>query len=244
MEARTKLHFARYEFKYLLPLALRREVESELRYFVDYDPFVASCENHRYFVRSLYFDDPSCSAFYDKVDGLLSRSKFRLRTYTNELNEDVPRFLEIKGRHNNLVYKHRTPLAGSRHDNDSDIDKLILSQAENSKVKDQFEYALYRKALQPVAVVDYERRPYISKYDPEFRLTFDEKLRGTLSNKLFPSKMDTARDLLVGYTVMEVKFRYHIPSWFHRIIMSYELRRVSISKICEAMQVLKVAEDL
>ena len=41
---------------------------------------------------------------------------------------------------------------------------------------------------------------------------------------------------------MEVKFRYHIPSWFHRIIQSYELRRVSISKICAAMETLEMAE--
>ena len=68
----AKTKFDRYEFKYLLPQALREKVEAELGHFVDYDPFVASQPDLKYFVRSLYFDDPAYTAFYDKTDGLLS----------------------------------------------------------------------------------------------------------------------------------------------------------------------------
>jgi len=106
----SPLHFARFEFKYVLRAQKRREVESDLLYFLEYDPFVENRDNHRYFVRSLYFDDPNFTAFHDKIDGLHSRSKFRLRTYTFDSKETAPIFLEIKGRHNNLVFKHRTPV--------------------------------------------------------------------------------------------------------------------------------------
>jgi hypothetical protein len=51
------------------------------------------------------------------------------------------------------------------------------------------------------------------------------------------------RALVPGYTVMEVKFRYHMPSWFHRIIQAFELRRVSISKICTGTQALGLQLD-
>ena len=60
----------------------------------------------------------------------------------------------------------------------------------------------------------------------------------------FPGALDRSRELMPGYTVVEVKFRYHVPSWFHRIIQSFELRRVSISKICRGIEVLELAENL
>ena len=244
---KTKLHFARFEFKYVLPKAIRNNVEQELQYFLAYDPYVEMRPDHKYFVRSLYFDTPSFSSFYEKHDGLHTRSKFRVRTYTDDPNEKVPSFLEIKGRHNNLVFKHRVPLetdGESISESGSNFSKKILSTAGESKVRTQFEYELYRKRIQPVALVDYWRRPYVSKYDPEFRLTFDECLYGTETETLFPGSSERRRALIPGYTVLEIKFRHHIPSWFHRIIQSFELRRVSISKICEAVETLELAENL
>lgn len=242
----TKLHFARFEFKYILPKALREELESELRYFLEFDPYVESRPNHQYFVRSLYFDDPFNTCFYDKVEGIHTRSKFRVRTYTGTIQDGTSQFLEIKGRYNNLVVKHRTPLnSGNEIETDSgeSLIKKIRSATLHSEVGQKFEYELFRKRLRPVALVDYFRRPYISRFDPEFRLTFDSDLESTRAKSLFPLKNERRRKLLIGYTVMEVKFRRHIPSWFHRLIQSYELRRVSVSKICHAMEALGIANE-
>ena len=107
---RTKLDFSRFEFKFVMPTEMMAEVEAELGHFVDLDPFVAARPDHMYPVRSLYFDDPTYTAFFDKIDGMHTRSKFRLRTYATSLDESAPWFLEIKGRYNNLVFKHRTPV--------------------------------------------------------------------------------------------------------------------------------------
>ncbi|MDX8390837.1 MAG: polyphosphate polymerase domain-containing protein [Mariprofundaceae bacterium] len=245
---KSKLHFSRFEFKYILPKRLRDQLESELQYFLKFDPYVEAQPDRKYFVRSLYFDDPSLTAFHDKHDGILSRSKFRIRTYTSEREEDIPCFLELKGRHNNLVYKHRVEieknsLSTLRRIEGKAVAEHLLKHAGTSMVRDQFEYNLLRKHLYPVALIDYQRRPYISKYDPEFRLTFDDSLHCTQTTALFPNSHERQRQMLSGYTVMEVKFRYHIPSWFHRIIQSFELQRVSISKICEGIETLGIAED-
>jgi SPX domain protein involved in polyphosphate accumulation len=243
----SPLHFARFEFKYVLRAQKRREVESDLLYFLEYDPFVQNRDNHRYFVRSLYFDDPNFTAFHDKIDGLHSRSKFRLRTYAFDFKESVPIFLEIKGRHNNLVFKHRTPVQreGTQWSTLSgeDLITILLDKAEKSEVLDQFSFDLYRKNLQPVALIDYERRPYISRYDPDFRLTFDEQLTAVKTMSLFPGDCSTSRKMIAGYTVLEVKFRHHMPSWFHQVIQAHELRRISISKIVTGMETLDMAFD-
>jgi hypothetical protein len=92
-------------------------------------------------------------------------------------------------------------------------------------------------------LIDYERRPYVSRYAPEFRLTFDDALRATHTRLLHPHR-EQIRSVLPGYTILEVKFRFHVPSWFHRIIQSYELRRVSISKYCRGVEAFRLTPHL
>lgn len=243
VEAKTPLHFSRFEFKYVLDQPLRDEVEAELQHFVELDPYVRSQPHHLYFVRSLYFDDPALSAFHAKLDGMLTRSKFRIRTYGRAMDDPAPWFLEIKGRHNNLVFKHRTPIGGDfdRAARGGALIRLVLARAQPGAVRDQFEFELYRRQIRPVASIDYLRRPYVSKFDPEFRLTFDSDLSACATDAMFPGPTERRRALLRGRTVMEVKFRHHVPSWFHRILQAYELHRRSISKICTGMQALGIA---
>jgi hypothetical protein len=243
----SPLHFARFEFKYILSAAKRQAVEKDLSYFLEYDPFVADKEDHQYFVRSLYYDDPHNTAFHDKIDGLHSRSKFRVRTYSRSVDTEAPFYLEIKGRHNNLVYKHRTPV---NHDDSrwaqlsgGEFTQNLIAQTEKSDVLDAFQYQLYRKRLRPVALIDYRRRPYVSKYDPSFRITFDERLKATKTDTLFPGRSAVSHHVISGYTIVEVKFKHHLPSWFHQVIQAHELQRVSISKIVSGMEKLGIARD-
>ena len=247
LETHSRLNFARFEFKYILSAVKRKRLERDLLYFLEFDPFVAHLENHRYFVRSLYYDDPKYTAFHDKIDGLHSRSKFRVRTYSQTFDDAVPIFLEIKGRHNNLVFKSRTPVLTPGVNwikiEGSEFSDTILNKTEQCAVRDQFQYNLYRKRLVPVALVDYERRPYLSRYDPSFRITFDERLSTTQSTGLFPSINQTFKRVIAGYTIMEVKLQSHLPSWFHRVIQTHELRRVSVSKIVTSMETLGLAHD-
>lgn len=243
----SPLKFSRFEFKYILSSVKRTRLERDLLYFLEYDPFVADLKNHRYWVRSLYYDDPNYMAFHDKIDGLHSRSKFRVRTYSPTPEDDTPIFLEIKGRYNNLVFKNRTPVrtAGVNWTEikDAELSATILDRTEQSIVRDQFQYNLYRKKIVPVAIVDYERRPYLSRYDPSFRITFDESLSTTQSTGLFPSASQTYKKAIAGYTIMEVKLQNHLPSWFHRVIQTHELHRISVSKIVTCMETLGLAHD-
>ena len=109
-----KLHFSRFEVKYVLSNRLRDEIESELQFFLTLDPYVKEQPGKKYFVRSLYFDDPSWSHYYEKTDGMLHREKYRLRTYTDDPKLRCATFLEMKGRHDALVFKHRAPLGELR----------------------------------------------------------------------------------------------------------------------------------
>ena len=243
--AEAKLHFLRYEFKYVLPLVLRNEIEKELGYFMELDPFVVGKPDSRYFVRSLYFENETFSNYYQKIDGQKTRSKFRIRTYTDRDDEPSPVFLEIKGRRGGVVFKHRSALSGADEDHPDQgySTDWIVRNAVRTPVIDQFEYDVLRKRLKPRMLIDYSRRPYVSRYDPEFRITFDDRLRAWDTARLHP-KRAAQRRCMPGYTILEVKFRYHVPAWFHRIIQSYELRRVSVSKFCEGVQAFGLVPHL
>ncbi|MEM8710154.1 MAG: polyphosphate polymerase domain-containing protein [Planctomycetota bacterium] len=246
----AKLHFSRFEFKYVLTQEVRDELETQFQYFVELDPYVATKEGAKYFVRSLYFDNDAHVNYWEKEDGKKHRQKFRLRTYTQDPSDGTPRFLEIKGRHNNLVFKHRTPLLTEARDDVSPstlwhpTTNDLLAHLAEGDVREAFQFDLHRKHLKPKMLVDYQRRPYISKYDPEFRITFDDSLHGTATGDLDPDGRHVSQAVLPGYTILEVKFRFHVPKWFHRLIQTMELRRVSVSKYCACMKALGVVKAL
>ena len=240
----AKLDFLRFEFKYTLLDHLRTRIEKAISPFMTPDPFAAGQDNQSYIVRSLYYDDLALSSYHQKIDGALLRSKFRLRTYTHNPEESCAAYLEIKGRYDSLVFKHRTGFTsagGSKAFADcaSTTDE-VLDTINDSPVAENFRFCVARKKLAPIMLIDYTRRPYFSKYDPEFRLTFDDRLNGLATSQLFPSQLQTRRQLLPGQTVMEVKFKNAIPLWFHRIIMTYGLKRVSISKVCKGIEAFRL----
>ena len=100
--------FSRYEFKYILSKNKADKIENEIKHFMVLDKNAIKKANNKYFVRSLYFDNPINSNFYEKVDGMQIRKKFRIRSYSNYKNSKNPIFLEMKGRRNQRTYKIRT----------------------------------------------------------------------------------------------------------------------------------------
>ena len=119
--------FTRYEFKYFLNNKISNMIENEAKHFMSYDDFAVNIPDNRFFVRSLYYEDNSFSNFFEKVDGIKSRKKFRIRTYGNSLKNDLPIFLEIKGRHLERTFKKRTSI-------DSKHIELFLNSEKNSKL--------------------------------------------------------------------------------------------------------------
>jgi len=233
--------FGRFEFKYIIPAQISALLEQELRDFMEIDPYCQARPDRSYLVRSLYFDSPDYDCYYEKTDGLLDREKFRLRTYDEPGSS--PCYLELKGRQNHFTYKHRSSL-------DTHLRALIetgrwsaLASTSGLAVVDRFAATACRRNLAPRVVVEYRRRPYVSRRDFRFRVTFDRELRGLASTRLEGPPARAAR-VLPGHTVLEIKFEQAVPAWFQRLIAAYELRRVSISKYCRAAEALTLVRNL
>ena len=161
------------------------------------------------------------------------RRKFRIRTYGNSLNKNLPIFLEIKGRHLERTFKKRTAIDSKHLElflNSEQNSKLLEIYPNNSIIND-FVFDSIKKKIKPCVLVDYKRRPYINNFGLYFRLTFDSNIVSSKSKILFYNeKKSTPLECKSGYTILEVKFDRSIPAWFHRIIQSYSLTRKSISK--------------
>ena len=109
---------------------------------------------------------------------------------------------------------------------------------------DRFLFDSIRRSLKPKVLIDYIRRPYVSSYDMNFRVTFDSVLMSAATNELFPPQWTNWKHSRSGFTVLEVKFFRRIPAWFHRIIQAHNLKRISFSKFCQGMETTGLAVDL
>ena len=235
--------FKRFEFKYIIDNQKVKNLIDDLGAFVEIDENVDKLSSS-YKVRSLYFDDKDYSSYHEKIDGLLKRYKFRIRYYPSSKKNQV--FLEQKGRFNNLVYKFREQIkvlnlnSFKNYKNKQLID-YIIQNTSSSKVKNLFIYNIFKKNIKPVAIIDYTRIPYYSKFDSTFRLTIDSNL--SVKKAMSFNSDYQVYSLIENFSVVELKFSTHIPSWFSSIIKRYSLRRVSISKICKGLEALGYVED-
>ena len=83
----------RQEFKYYVSNDVICKLRTYLKEIMEVDEN-ADCENNQYTTTSLYFDTPNEEDFEDKVDGIKSREKFRLRIYNQK--KDLVKFKVIK----------------------------------------------------------------------------------------------------------------------------------------------------
>ena len=231
--------FSRYEFKYLLPVNKANQIEKEIKNFMVLDKNALKNKNKNYFVRSLYFDNEIYSNFYEKVDGMETRKKFRIRVYSANEKTKSPIFLEMKGRRNQRTYKLRTPIKKKHLNylmNNEKLNSLSKIYSNKNSVINHFIYDSLKKKIKPKVLVDYDRRAYHNKSGLLFRLTFDNNILSTPAKKLFDKKFVNFKQARAGFTVLELKFERSIQPWFHRIIQNYNLSRMSISKFAIGME--------
>jgi SPX domain protein involved in polyphosphate accumulation len=231
----NKLHFSRYEFKYLIPRRLFSTIESEISLRMEKDRH--SKKNGSYFVRSHYFDGSNYCCYQEKMAGLCQRHKFRLRTYNPGTEFIPPVFLELKGRDEAIVYKHRLVIP---HDHIAEklnsgslaFATYVLSLSNINGAGRKFVFDVFRKRLSPSVVVDYERTAFENRSNPDFRATIDSNIIAFRADRN-GKPIGPGFEICAAHSILELKFRYHLPKWMHGIIQFHNLRRISFSKFSQ-----------
>ncbi|KGE20119.1 polyphosphate polymerase domain-containing protein [Paenibacillus wynnii] len=190
----------RHEYKYYLHpheyLSIRQRVSALL----PLDPYSQSPEG--YGIRSLYFDSPVDYALYDKVNGVFSREKFRIRIYNGS---DHTIKLERKSKFGDYVHKESAPLTRAQYDAILQGDYSAVDGSTSSLIR-EFYLALAHKGYRPITIVDYLREAYVYDHG-DVRITFDKRLvAGVNSIDLFYPGLILKETLDPAQTILEMKY--------------------------------------
>lgn len=206
----------RHEWKYPISHADLLLLRQRLQLVTTPDPHAV---NGCYHIRSLYFDTPTDTALWEKLDGVSRREKFRIRYYN--LDPSVIH-LEKKSKWAGLGNKQSADISAEQVRNllkgqlDWMMDAQPLTQELYCKMQTQL--------LQPKTVVDYIREPFI--FAPgNVRVTLDYDIRTSGNCEDF-LRADCLTLPTEPVYLMEVKWDEFLPDII-RDAIALEGRRVT-----------------
>ena len=185
-----------------------------------------------YTVRSLYFDTVYDGDFYDKLDGIETRRKIRLRCYSPK---DDFAMLEMKQKQGASQLKRSLMLSRE--------DAIRLTKADYTpllKYSEPFAaecYALMNlRCYRPKTIVEYNRKAFIAK-ENKTRITFDSNIVATESSfDLFDERLNMYPVLDKYDVVLEVKFNGFLLDYIRRMLNGVNRSELSVSKYVLARQ--------
>ena len=208
------------------------------------DPHVKN--NYDYEVRSLYFDSHFHHSFFEKKNGIAIRRKLRIRYYPDFTNADEQfGFIEIKKKINENVSKSRVfvPLASAVKILDGNSEEARnfydTASAQYKHTLKEIWWLNRRYNLKPACVVSYKRRPFLSKLEKTFRLTFDTNVMVRNYNLDLNFGGGSKYVIPRGICIMEVKFNNYIPNWAIKILQNNNCLQYKISKFANLQVVWK-----
>ena len=186
-----------------------------------------------YLIKSLYFDDLNSKSYYEKMDGVLYRKKYRIRIYNDD---DSFIRLEKKMKHNNMTAKEQMLISKDIY---CKILEGKLNEIDNaSGLLLEFLNDSRTKGLVPSIIVGYHRTAYTYPIS-DVRITFDSNIESGLYNyDLFDTEMPTYRVDERGKIVLEVKFNEILPLHIANILNDIPSCREAVSKfaICRSIK--------
>lgn len=221
----------RNEIKYTINHNQATILKNRLKLLLSMDKYAYN-DDGSYYIKSLYFDDIDNSAYYEKIDGVLFRSKYRIRTYNNN---DSYIFLERKIKNDNKTGKEKCLIS-------KDVYSKILNGKINeietdNKLLEKFIVDMKIKRLSPSVVVGYKRTAFVYPIS-NVRITFDENVAsGGKNYELFNSNGPSCKVLEPGLVVLEVKYDDILPKMIADIIGSIALGREAVSKFQKSRKI-------
>lgn len=203
----------RHELKFFIARPQYEVLSRTLKGVLTLDPN-AIRNGGSYHIRSLYFDTVFNDAYYDKIDGVKDRDKYRIRIY-NLSDREI--FLECKTKVGALISKRSVKISRDLTEQLIAGDPTGLENTQSGLLRDVYR-EMRTRLLHPVVIVDYEREAFLHPAE-EVRITFDRKLRsGMNSVELFDKTLPTVPVLDREDIVLEVKYNRLLPPYIAELI--------------------------
>lgn len=222
----------RHELKFKISNASAEVLKQKLSLILEKDKN-SYYSDGSYLIKSLYFDDRDSTSYYEKMDGVLYRKKYRIRIYNNDYTFIR---LEKKMKHNNYTAKEQML-----------ISKDIYSKILNGKIEEindaeglllEFINDYKTKGLIPSIIVEYHRIAFTYQIS-DVRITFDSNIQSGLYNyDLFNENYPKYNVVGDGKQVLEVKFNEILPLHIANILNDIPSSREAISKfaVCRSIK--------
>ena len=214
----------RHELKFIINEGTCLMLRERLAPLMTVDPHGV---NGEYRVTSLYFDDIYNSAYWQKVNGIETRRKFRIRAYDLD-----PSLISLESKHKDAAYVSKL----SRRLTDEQYRALLSCDCSFMSGSDSGEDAFgefYRAdlltRLRPRVIVDYRRQALISRFG-NVRITFDKQLSACFNTMDMFSPEAQYTQILGGYIILEVKFDSYIPESIQAALQGLNAPQQSVSK--------------
>lgn len=227
----------RYEFKFLITHQQRDAIIA--RFPAALIPDRNAGDGAGYRIYSLYFDNPARDCYWEKLRGLGSRRKLRVRLYESTLmSASGACFVEIKHKHDGRGVKRRlrVPLDAAMAIVGGDSPPVEIRPGEE-RVLVEIQRLIADRNFQPVCCLRYDRRAYFEENsEADLRITFDEDIRYRLDD--LPALHRGAfehRLIEEGQSVMEVKVTGAVPVWLTRVLTDEKCTPAGRSKYCAAI---------
>jgi hypothetical protein len=181
-----------------------------------------------YIVRSLYFDNYSDKAVFEKLSGLSRREKFRLRYYNGDTS-----FIRIerKSKANRLAYKEDAQITAERCEALLSGEFECLREPGEPLMMELYTKIRYQN-LRPKNIVDYWREAYTYPAG-HVRVTLDSGIRTTNSVAGFLSPQ-IATTPAAGAIVLEIKYDGFLPDVIRDILQIGHRNQTEFSKYVAA----------
>lgn len=237
-----RLRQGRFELKYAVPVALRADLLAFARPHIEAGtnavPLPGGGSGYR--VHSLYFDAISAGcALRDYRERLCERSirnRLRVRTYGLR-GEKQPVFLENKRKEENRVVKSRTWICSASAWHSAVGPHPWQHFSDDIAPKNRFAYRDFDRLVagqrSPVSVVHYLREVYVPRGAARsgIRLTLDREVRATTCPQTLDLYAPADVDLIPpDWMVLEMKFSDVRPAWMGRLVKTFRLQAVPVSK--------------
>ena len=159
----------RHEWKHAIRYSDLLVLRARLSILLDRDPHAV---DGRYCIRSLYFDNLADKALREKLDGVNSREKFRIRLYNGDLSYIL---LEKKSKIQGLCGKEQAVMTIEETQAALAGDPLPLARSEHPLVR-ELGRKMRTQGLRPRTIVDYTREPFVCQAG-NVRVTLDYDIR-------------------------------------------------------------------
>ena len=179
-----------------------------------------------YMIRSVYFDDYSETAYYDKVSGVMERFKLRLRIYPPDFDTVK---LELKEKRGGFQQKHT--LLISRPEAEALINKDYDIALQNKGIEEMLlknGIAIY--TMRPVVMNQYRRSAFMHPIN-NIRITLDRDILSSETNFDLFSQAPVLFPVTDYYeAILEVKYDNYLFKWISDILDAYGLDMGAYSK--------------